>query len=540
MRRAPAKPTRSTSTSSGLRRSSARAVVVFAALLIGGLLAWALPALAGPGTRDRVAAAPRTSAPAAPTGSRSTPPDTQTAATATATATTATATTTATTAPSTPATASAPTSGVGAWGRPFAITAPVSADLIAPLVTVSASNAIAVGSGRSDENDPAAARAEVLTASAQDRFAAPLAPLASQETLAAGYLGTRLVLVTGTSVAGDACCSTAGVQVVDSGQLATSAPLASGLEGVATGVLVSVRGGLLAAVDNQSGITVARSDATGAFSAAEQLVGSDPTPPLMAAGALRDGGALIAWTAPAAAAQTVTGTTTSPGSSTTASGYDQPRNQLIDYATAGPSGAPGAAKLAVTVPAGRQIDGLQALPHGTGATLAWTESWYVGNTYVSRVFWTDVTGAGAGPVHAISGAGSAAVGLSGAGSAGGRQVLTWQACDISAGTCDTDAALRPTGGAWAPVQSLGAVDPTAFPVATQSAAGQSLVGWIASGGVYAAAAAPGAGSFHAPARVTRASTASHLALSFGAGTRAAAVWIQGTYDQKLVGARFNP
>ncbi len=550
MRRAPAKPPTSISTSSGLRRRSARAVVIFAALLIGGLLAWALPALAGPGARGRASAPARRASAVVPRTSTPTGPSLTIATTATGGAASATVTTsslsttdtadTAIAAAAPSLTSAPPLSSVGTWSRPFAVLAPAASDLIAPLLAVSGSDSLAVGSGRTDEDAPAVAQAEVLSAGASDRFSAPLAPAATQETLAAGYLGARLVLVTGTSPDTESCCSSAATQVLQAGQLGVAQPLASSLEGVSTGALVPVRGGLLAAVDNQAGITVARSDASGSFSGAEQLVGSDPTPPLMAAGSLSDGGALIAWTAPASAAQTVTGTTTAPGSSSTASGYDQPRNQLIEYATAGAQGVPGAAKRAVTVPAGRQIDALQAVPHGAGLTLGWTESWYVANTYESRVFWSDVSAAGAGRVHTLSAASTSAVGLSGAGSSDGAEVLTWQACDIAAGTCDTQAALRPTGAAWGPVQSLGAVDPTSFPVATQSSRGQSLVGWISNGRVQAAAAAPGASDFSLPVQLSSAANASDLALSFGAGTKAAAVWVQGTYDQKLVGARFTP
>lgn len=404
--------------------------------------------------------------------------------------------------------------------------APVAADLIAPLVTVSGTNAVAVGSGPTDEDAPASARSEVLTAGAGDEFATRLVPAETQATLAAAYLGSRLVLITGTSGAGQACCSSASTEVADGGELNAPEPLVSGLNGSSTGLLVPVRGGLIAAVDNQAGITAARSDASGTFGADEPLVAANVTPPLMAAGPLEDGGALVAWTAPA-----------SPPS-----GYDQPRNRLIEYATAGPRGAPGRVKPAVTVPAGRQIDALQVIPHGAGVTLGWTESWYVGDRYESRVFWSDVSRAGAGPAHIVSSPASpvwAAVGLSGAGSPAGGEVLSWQACDIGAGTCVTESSLRPPDRDWGTPRSLGSVDPTSFPVAAQSRAGASVVAWISHGVVRAASAAPGAAGFSPTVAVSRTHDASDVALSFGAGTRAAAVWVQGTFDQKLVGARFS-
>jgi hypothetical protein len=536
MRRAPAKPPRSTSTSRGrgIRGRFGRSLplwfAVALALLTGGLLAGALPALAGPGVRRAATGVTGTATLLATSGAVGTAGPTTAALTQDRDLT------------STLAVNSPPEAAGsdGRWNRPFGVLAPIASDLIAPLITVSAANAIAVGSGPTDEDAPASARAEVLTAGADDRFAKALAPASAQATLAAAYLGPRLVLLTGTSASDDACCSSASAQVVDAGTLATPVPLAGGLEGATAAVLVPVRGGLLAAVDNQAGITVGRSDATGNFSGIEQIVTAHPTPPLMAAGPLSDGGALIAFTAPASAAQKVTGTTTSPGSSSTASGYDQPRNRLIEYATAGPSGSPGAVKLAVTVPAGRQIDALTVMPLGSGVTLGWTESWYVGNRYLSQVFSDDLSSSGTGPQRTISAAASDAVGLSGAGSAAGGEVLSWQACDIGAGTCETEAVLRPPGGDWGAVLSLGSVDPTSFPVAAQSPAGQSVIGWITHGVVEGAVAESGASGFLPAVRVSRASDASVLALSFGAGTRAAAVWVQGTDVQKLVGARFTP
>jgi hypothetical protein len=247
---------------------------------------------------------------------------------------------------------------------------------------------------------------------------------------------------------------------------------------------------------------------------------------------------VVAWTAPATSAQRVTGTTTSPGSSTTASGYDQPANRLIDFATAGPRGLPSAPVLAVSVPTAREIDSLTVAGHFGGATAAWTESWYTGSRYHSEVFWADLGPRAA--VHELSSPSSAAVGLSMAGSGAGRQVLAWQACNVAAGTCRADAALRPGGAGWGPVRGLGAVDPISFPVVTQSGLGQSLVGWISAGVVRVAAAQPGATSFYRPVRVATRSGDTELALGFGAGQEALAVWVQGTVDQRLLGARFSP
>jgi hypothetical protein len=514
-------------------------LLAIAVLLAGALLAWALPALARTrhsGAREVAARSVVARAAVA----RTAPPRTTTRA--------RTAAGTATTAaqpkpkprprPGASAGPTMPRSWVGSWSRPFEVTAPVASDLISPVLAVSATGQLAVGSGLTDEDAPNHARAEVITALPSGAVTPRRTLSGVQQTLAAAYLGNQLVLVTGTSPAADACCSSASTLAVRGLGFGASEPLAAGLEGASTAALVPVRGGLLAAVDNQAGITVARSNESVGFSAGEQLTGGDPTPPLMAAGSLVDGGAVVAWTAPAASAQTVTGTTTAPGSSTTAAGYDQPRNELIYFATAGPVGLPGAPRLAITVPRGRQIDALTVAAHGDGATVAWTESWYAGTLYRSEVFWADLGNSAQG--QALSGGATAAVGLSMAGSARGRQVLTWQACDVSAGTCTADAALRPHGDAWGPVRSLGTVDPTSFPVATQSSLGQSLVGWVDNGRVRVRAAKPGATRFYRPVTVARGAADSALSLGFGAGERADAVWIQGTVDQKLEGARFTP
>jgi hypothetical protein len=528
------RPFRSISSNSG--RTGPRRVfslLAVAALLTGALLAWALPALArsgrhGPGA---LASVPTTTDTLAQTVTR-----TPTRTLVTPTRTIVSPAGTASTGPA--GAAKPPRSWVGRWGRTFTVMAPVASDLIAPIVGVSATGQIAVGAGTTDEDAPQNARASVLTGTSSNVFTKH-GLSQTQQTLAVGYLADRLVLLLGTSPKTEPCCSVASVVAYDSaGAFGNAEQFATGLEGTSIGALVPVSGGLLAAVDNQAGITVSRSDAQGDFGNSEQLVAGDPTPPLMATAPLADGGAVVAWTAPAMTAQTVTGTSTSPGSSTTASGYDQPTNQLIYFDLAAPTGLPGEPKLAVRVPAGREIDALTVAAHRTGATLAWTESWYSGSQYYSEVFWADLRARAV--VSELSPASTVAVGLSMASSTKGRQVLTWQACNVGAGTCTADAVLRPHGDAWGAVRVLGEADPTSFPVATQSRLGQSLIGWISNGFVTARAARPAGTGFYPAARVSDLAGATDLALGFGAGQKAVAVWIQGTVNQKLTGSRFTP
>jgi hypothetical protein len=523
---------RSRSISKPLRGASRRVLSlgVLGVLVSGVLLAWAIPALAHSGGGRASHARP--AAPAGAVASAST----SDGAARTVASSTRTTTSPAGAKPRAPV---RPVKLIGTWSAPFRVSAPVASDLIPPVLGLAPGGAFVVGAGTTNEDATNQAHAAISTGTGLDATAPTHYLSGVQQTLAAAYLNGRLVLLTGTSPPADACCSTAST--AHGSGLTGSQQLAGNLEGTSTGALVPVRGGLLAAVDNQAGITVARSDGAATFSAGDQLVPSDPTPPLMAVGSLSDGGAIVAWTAPSTGAQTVTGTTTTPGStSTTASGYDQPENQLIRFATAGESGLPGSVRLAVTVPAGREIDALAVAPHRRGATLAWTESWYAGSAYRSAVFWTDLgTGSQLKPTE-LSSARTAAVGVSLAASTGGRQVVSWQACAIGAGTCRTAAALRPYGDRWGPVRSLGSVDPTSFPVATESARGQALVGWVANGLVRAASADPAATVFHPAVAVARADGDANLTLGFGTAERAVAVWVQGSVDQKLVGARFTP
>ncbi|HET9074995.1 MAG TPA: hypothetical protein VFN48_10480 [Solirubrobacteraceae bacterium] len=493
------------------------------AILLGGLLAWAIPALAGPGTRHHGSApALRTPEDA---GQRAGTPAVRRSVPGRSV-------------PGRPA----PTAIGRRWTAARRILGPLAADLAAPQVSVGPGGDLLVATGPGNEEAPQQDRAELLSVRPRGlglvTVTRPLRGI--QEVLALGHLGGRAVALEATSPARLACCSEALTQTLGAASVGTRMTLADGLEGATTGALIPIGGGLLAAVDNQAGITVARAVADGRLEAPEALVTGDPTPAALAATPRGDGGALLAWTAPGAGPQTVTGTTTSPGSSGTASGYDQPANRLIEVASVGAQGRPGPGRLAVRRPEGTAVEAIDLAAHGAGATLAWTESPPVPDGAAATVLWTDVEPRGGhDPIHRLSSARESAGGVALAGARDGAQVLAWQACAVAAGTCRVRAVLRRPDGAWSRVRDLGADDPGAFPVVAQSPGGQALVGWIAGGRVRLTTAAPGVMGF-APAHVLSAPGASGLAVGYGVSGVGAAVWVQGTVAQSVMAARLLP
>ena len=69
--------------------------------------------------------------------------------------------------------------------------------------------------------------------------------------------------------------------------------------------------------------------------------------------------------------------------------------------------------------------------------------------------------------------------------------------------------------------------------------GDTLVGWIVSGQVYAAERRPGGGRLGTARTVSSTSFASNLALAFGPSRTALAAWTQGTFAPDVVGAVFR-
>ncbi len=414
------------------------------------------------------------------------------------------------------------TASASSWSTPQRIFGPVASDLLAPELAVSVTGQLAVGSGTTDEDTPSSAQADVLTSTGVHHFAA-LQLKGTQEVLAAAYAGSRLVLLTGTSPANKtlACCSTATVMVESGGRIISRRVVANGLAGASTGELVPLSNGLLAVTDNQTGIWVARAGPSGVFGRPRKLADGGAQPPLVAAGSLANGGAVVAWTTPA---------------SWQAGAYAP---QVVHDATTGPAGLPHGASVALTAPEGDTVGALQVAGNRTGATLAFTESWFdaVGDFH-SVADAADV-GRGGAVVKQLSPSSVLATSVSMAAAAGGRQVVAWQACGAGSDLCSAEAALRPHGYAWGPARHLGGVDTTSFPVAAESPLGQAMVGWISGGDVYTRAAGRGAGGFAAAHAISRAGVGSDLALVFGPGTKALAAWAEGTDNVVLEAAEFG-
>jgi hypothetical protein len=410
------------------------------------------------------------------------------------------------------------------WSDPFRLAPPTSSDLQPPVLVVSASGQLAVGSGTTNEDNPSLASAELITGTAAGRVGRRSTISGSQQVLASAYIGTRLVVLTGTSPAGNslACCSSvaAASTTATSSKLGSARSLVKGLAGTTSGQLVPLSDGLLAVIDNQGGLWVARAGTNGRFGSARRLSGLAAQPAVVAASQLASGGSIVAWTTPSAWAA-------------------EPSSQTIHVASAGPGGVPGPGHVELTLPAGVSVDQLALAAHRDAATLAFTENFSdAAGQFHSEAYVADV-GSGRAALTEISPSTVLAGPVSLSAAAGGHQVLAWQACVQATGACTAQAALRPHGYGWGPVQTLGPVDPTDFPVTGESATGQGLVGWVTGGDVAARVAGTAATRFGATHLVSRAGTDANLALAFGPGEYAVAAWTQGIEPQQLEGARFT-
>jgi hypothetical protein len=176
------------------------------------------------------------------------------------------------------------------------------------------------------------------------------------------------------------------------------------------------------------------------------------------------------------------------------------------------------------------------------ASIAWVENWLdVRGRYHSRVYAADLKGGRASGRRVISPVNVVASQISFAGTGAGPELLAWQACAPGGLTCKAQAALRPDGGGWGPVRSLGEVDPGDAPLAAMTTAGTGLVDWISEGDVRAVCAPRGASGFAAPAkRLDRSGQAAQLTLSTGPLGTAVAAWTDGVMAQSLHAALYRP
>jgi hypothetical protein len=137
----------------------------------------------------------------------------------------------------------------------------------------------------------------------------------------------------------------------------------------------------------------------------------------------------------------------------------------------------------------------------------------------------------------LSSSNELAAGLSVAGDANGDQAVAWKRCNTS-GVCALRATLRAARGRFGSVQPGSAIDASESPTIAVSPTGVSLLGWVQSGHVLAAAAAQRATRFGARHRVSATNFATELQIAFGPTDTALATWTQGTLAQAVMGATY--
>ena len=240
------------------------------------------------------------------------------------------------------------------------------------------------------------------------------------------YDASGLRLLIGTSESGNACCSTVkAVSLLRTGRFGRPSTIAGQLTGATLGSLTPLPSGqLLATIATDRGVWVAQSRAGGAFGATRRL-----TP-----------GSAMPWTA--AATADGRGQTTVAWAATTGQQGEIAPNRIM-AATGSERGVPGGTRTVVAASGGRRIGELGLAPLASGATLAWTESWFDSRgVYQAQTYVSDLS-AGARPRPFPIG-GQIASGLRIAGDAAGDEVVTWKSCNRS-GSCTAVATVRPAG-----------------------------------------------------------------------------------------------
>jgi hypothetical protein len=420
--------------------------------------------------------------------------------------------------------------GIG-WRQPRWLVGPQSDDLLPAQAAVSASSS-AVAFTVQDPDTPQDARAFITQGSPVGRAGAPRRVPGALAVLGLAYEGTTLELLTGSSPSGRGCCATVGALQVSGSRFGRPTTLVRGLTGTTDGALVPLAAGpsgkaagrLLAAVATQRGVWVSQTNAAGKFMPAARLSFTG-SPADVAAAALPGGGGAVAW-------------------SVASGGYEAQPGRIL-FAIGSPTSAPSRVRVAVTVPAGHSIDQLALEPGAgagpragaAGATLAWVESWYdASGNFHSAVEVRELTGSAR--IQTVSPPFELASDLAFAANAAGAQVLAYDGCS-DAGACVARAAARRPGRPFAGALYLGPVDPSQAVAAAISSSGQALVGWIEGGHVLAAVHQPRAARFGRARVVSGTLYAADLALAFGPGRHALAVWTQGAVEPVLAGAVFT-
>jgi hypothetical protein len=394
--------------------------------------------------------------------------------------------------------------------------------VLPPHIAWAASGAAAVNFSVQDADDPSRSRGYVVWRSPSGQRSKPVRVPGAQQVLSSAFNGSTFELLTGTSPAGNACCSSAAIRTMTrKGKFGRPQTLIRGLAGTASSRLVALPNGLLAAVATNRGVWVSKSSSRGRFGAVRRLTGSASRPQEMRATSLGNGLGVVAWTE--------TDNFSGPGSA-----------RQIFLATASANAAPTRGHAAVTVAAGHAVDDL-GLADGTAAnaaTVAWVEDWYdrSGN-YRSKLVVRDLSPHGQRRTYIVHG--TVASGIALVDNGRGDQVLAWRTCTFQA-ACAVHVAWRRGRGGFGGASRLGFVDDAEVPTAAVAASGESLVGWIHHGHVEVSDLRPHAPKFAAFHTVSSTDFAADLTLGFGSKGDALASWSQGTLAPDVIGALYVP
>jgi hypothetical protein len=407
------------------------------------------------------------------------------------------------------------------WQAPFRVAGPYSLDVLPPHLAFSASGQTGFGFAVQNEDHPPSSQAFSALSSKSGKPGAPVRVPDAQQVLDLAFDGSNLTLLIGTSQARRPCCSSARLVTVAGDKPQRPRTVIRRLTGATVGQLLALPGGrLLSTVATAQAVWTELTGDKGQPAAARLLTPASTAPQTLSATTLRGNRTVVAWTAAAGPPAP-----SSVGPST------------IVVADGSAKRAPRRPRVAVTVPAGRQIDEL-TLGRGSGAgTVAWIESW----TDSAGALHSAAVVADLGRhIHARSFEipGLLASGLSLAGDPSGAQALTWKVCDL-AGSCRVQAVVKDAGEGFGQAIALGPIDASQPPAAAVSGHGVALFGWVSHGHVLAAARGRRARRF-APTRVVSGTdSAMDLTLGFGSGNTAMAAWSQGTPSEMVMGAVFK-
>jgi hypothetical protein len=411
----------------------------------------------------------------------------------------------------------APAAAQAGWSAPFDLVAPGTLDFLPTQLAMSGSGS-AAGYAVQDVDTPGSAQAYLVLRSGAGQVQAPQAIAGARQILALAYSSRGLELLTGASPSGLDCCSSAqAMAVTGAGRIGSPQTLISGLTGDTLGSLVPLaRGAMLAVVATEGGLWTQQSGRDGRFSGRHRLTGTALSPQAMSATSLGGANSLVAWTAASGPA-----------------GFADPRT--IFYAQGSKRVSPQHAHTLLRIPAGHRIDELGVAQRGTGATVAWIESYYDRRAnYHVQVRATDFAAHPA--VRDFSTAGGFAAGLSFGADAAGAQGLAWKACDAD-GTCTVRVSTRGPSGTFGSAASLGAIDASQTPALSVGPHGQVVVGWVRTGHPVAAVGAAGR-RFGAVRVLSSSLYALDETVAYGP-SGALAAWTQGTLNPSVVAAAYR-